>query len=150
MRQERGRPSIVELEAWLCEQRAKLSKNSDRNKPINYCLSRWNAAIRFLDEGALVCRTTLPKASYASMRAAGARLDRPGSADEAKKRARHFHVAILNVRRNISRFINDQRFFSWFCRPLRCSLTSLRSLGPLISRAKLELSLASMSCTKSR
>jgi Transposase IS66 family len=74
VRQERGGPLIVELEAWLREQRAKLSKNSDSNKPINYCLSRWNAAVCFLDEGALVSRTTLPKANYASMSAAGARL----------------------------------------------------------------------------
>ena len=40
MRQERSRPLIVELEAWLREQRAKLSKNSDTTKAINYCLSR--------------------------------------------------------------------------------------------------------------
>ena len=65
VRQERNQPLIVELEAWLCEQHAKLSKNSDTTKPINYCLSRWNAAIRSLDDGARACRTMPPNASYA-------------------------------------------------------------------------------------
>ena len=53
MRQERSRPLIVELEAWLREQRAKLSRNSDTTKAINYCLSRWDAFTRFLVDGRL-------------------------------------------------------------------------------------------------
>jgi transposase len=51
--QERSRPLIVELEAWLREQRAELSKSSDTTKAINYCLSRWDAFIHFLDDGRL-------------------------------------------------------------------------------------------------
>jgi transposase len=35
VRQERSRPLIVELEVWLRDQRAKLSKNSDTTKAIN-------------------------------------------------------------------------------------------------------------------
>jgi transposase len=53
LRQERSRPLIVELQAWLREQRAKLSKNNDTTKAINYCLSRWDAFTRFLDDGRL-------------------------------------------------------------------------------------------------
>jgi hypothetical protein len=53
VRQERSRPLIVELEAWLREQRAKLSKNNDTTKAINYCLSRWDAFTPFLDDGRL-------------------------------------------------------------------------------------------------
>jgi transposase len=53
VRQERSRLLIVELEAWLREQRAKLSRNSDTTKAINYCLSRWDASTRFLDDGRL-------------------------------------------------------------------------------------------------
>lgn len=53
VRQERSRPMIVELEAWLREQRAKLSRNNDTTKAINYCLSRWDAFSRFLDDGRL-------------------------------------------------------------------------------------------------
>ncbi|WP_271609308.1 IS66 family transposase [Bradyrhizobium sp. CCBAU 21359] len=57
VRQERSRPLIIELEAWLREQRAKLSRNNDTSKAINYRLSRWDAFSRFLDDGRL-CMTT--------------------------------------------------------------------------------------------
>ncbi|WP_311972587.1 IS66 family transposase [Bradyrhizobium agreste] len=57
VRQERSRPLIVELEAWLREQRAKLSRNNDTTKAINYCLSRWDAFSRFIDDGRL-CMST--------------------------------------------------------------------------------------------
>ena len=40
-------------ETWLREQRAKLSKNSDTAKAINYMLNRWAAFTRFLDDGRL-------------------------------------------------------------------------------------------------
>uniref|UniRef100_UPI00384EF5F8 IS66 family transposase n=1 Tax=Bradyrhizobium ottawaense TaxID=931866 RepID=UPI00384EF5F8 len=32
------------------EQRAKFSRNNDTTKAINYCLSRWDAFSRFLDD----------------------------------------------------------------------------------------------------
>ena len=53
VRQERSRPLIAELEAWLREQRRKLSSKSDIAKAINYSLQRWPALIRFLDDGRL-------------------------------------------------------------------------------------------------
>src|SRR3569832_2549578 len=56
VRQERSRSLIFELEAWLREQRARLSRSNDTTKAINYCLSRWDAFSRFLDDGRL-CMT---------------------------------------------------------------------------------------------
>jgi transposase len=53
VRQVRSRPLISELHAWLREQRAKLSKNSDTTKAINYSLNRWDAFTRFLEDGRL-------------------------------------------------------------------------------------------------
>jgi transposase len=53
VRQERSRPLIDELKEWLREQRTKLSRNNDTTKAINYCLSRWDAFSRFLDDGRL-------------------------------------------------------------------------------------------------
>ena len=53
MRQERSRPLVIELEAWLREQRTKLSRNNDTTKAINYCLNRGHAFTRFLDDGRL-------------------------------------------------------------------------------------------------
>ena len=44
---------MIELQTWLREQRARLSKNSDTTKAINYSLNRWDAFARFLDDGRL-------------------------------------------------------------------------------------------------
>jgi transposase len=53
VRDERGRPLITALEAWLRQQRAKLSSRSDTAQAINYSLKRWPALTRFLDDGRL-------------------------------------------------------------------------------------------------
>ncbi len=53
LRQERSRPLIIELQTWLREQRARLSKNSDTTKAINYSLNRSDAFTRFLEDGRL-------------------------------------------------------------------------------------------------
>lgn len=50
VRQERSRPLVTEPQSWLREQRARLSSNNDTTKAINYCLSRWDAFTRFLDD----------------------------------------------------------------------------------------------------
>ncbi|MEY9126982.1 transposase [Bradyrhizobium yuanmingense] len=68
VRQERSRPLIVELEAWLRQQRAKLSRNNDTTKAINYCLSRWGAFSRFLDDGRLCMSTDGVEKSLPSVR----------------------------------------------------------------------------------
>lgn len=41
------------LEAWLREQRKKLSSKSDTAKAIDYTLKRWRAFTRFIDDGRL-------------------------------------------------------------------------------------------------
>lgn len=43
VRQERSRPLINELQSWLRERRAELSRNNDTTKAINYCLSKASA-----------------------------------------------------------------------------------------------------------
>jgi transposase len=53
VRSERSRPLMVALEAWLREQRAKLSGQSNVSKALAYCLTRWVALTRFLDDGRL-------------------------------------------------------------------------------------------------
>jgi transposase len=52
-RNERSRPLVVALEAWLREQRRKLSARNEISKAIQYSLNRWGALIRFLDDGRL-------------------------------------------------------------------------------------------------
>ena len=53
VRDERSRPLIIELERWLRAQRARVSKNGDTGKAIDYSLKRWDALTRFLDDGRL-------------------------------------------------------------------------------------------------
>lgn len=51
VRQELSAPLIAELEGWLREQRAKLSRGNDLAKAMDYLLKRWSAFARFLDDG---------------------------------------------------------------------------------------------------
>jgi transposase len=53
VRHERSRSLMTALEAWLREQRAKLSSKSDTAKAIDYSLKRWPALTRFLDDARL-------------------------------------------------------------------------------------------------
>jgi transposase len=56
VRQERSRPRVEALEAWLRQQHAKLSSQSKLAKAIAYSLNCWQALTRFLDDGRL-CMT---------------------------------------------------------------------------------------------
>jgi len=53
VRQERSKPLVDQLRAWLHEQRAKLSPKNELAKAIDYSLKRWAALTRFLDDGRL-------------------------------------------------------------------------------------------------
>jgi hypothetical protein len=44
-------PLIAELHVWLTNQFAKLSRNHDLAKAINYMQRRWDAFMQFLDDG---------------------------------------------------------------------------------------------------
>jgi transposase len=41
---------VADLESWLREQRAKLSRGNDLAKAMDYMLKRWTAFTRFLDD----------------------------------------------------------------------------------------------------
>lgn len=51
VRQERSRPLVEDLGAWLREERAKLSSKNPIAKAIQYSLKLWPALTRFLDDG---------------------------------------------------------------------------------------------------
>lgn len=51
VRQELSAPLIADLERWMREQRAKLSRGNDVAKAMDYMLKRWSAFTRFLDDG---------------------------------------------------------------------------------------------------
>lgn len=51
VRQELSAPLVANLEAWMREQRAKLSRGNDVAKAMDYMLKRWAAFTRFLGDG---------------------------------------------------------------------------------------------------
>ncbi|SDG62475.1 IS66 family transposase [Thalassobaculum litoreum] len=50
-RDERARPLVAELEAWLRQNRRALSTKSATANAIDYLLKRWPSFTRFLDDG---------------------------------------------------------------------------------------------------
>src|SRR5277367_843545 len=51
VRQQLSAPLVADLEIWMREQRAKLSRGNDVAKAMDYILKRWAAFTRFLDDG---------------------------------------------------------------------------------------------------
>src|SRR5262249_19878674 len=51
VRQERSAPILAALEAWLREERSRLSRWASVAKPIDYMLRRWDRFVRFIDDG---------------------------------------------------------------------------------------------------
>ena len=51
VRQKRSRPLVEDLQTYLREQLARLSRGHDLAKAINYILKRWPAFTLFLDDG---------------------------------------------------------------------------------------------------
>jgi transposase len=56
VRQEQSAPVLAALEAWLREQRSRLSRSSSVAEPIDYMLRRWDRFVRFRDDGR-ICLT---------------------------------------------------------------------------------------------
>jgi len=56
VRREQGAPLLAALEAWLREERSRLSRSASVAKPIDYMLKRWQRFARFIDDGR-VCLT---------------------------------------------------------------------------------------------
>jgi transposase len=56
VRREQSAPLLVALEAWLREQRSRLSRASSVAEPIDYMLRRWDRFARFIDDGR-ICLT---------------------------------------------------------------------------------------------
>src|SRR3954469_12820655 len=56
VRQELSAPLVADLERWMREQRAKLSRGNEVAKAMEYMLKRWTAFTHFLDDGR-ICLT---------------------------------------------------------------------------------------------
>jgi len=51
--QELSAPLVADLEAWMREQRAELSRGNDVTKATDYMLKRWTALTRFPEDVAI-------------------------------------------------------------------------------------------------
>jgi len=51
VRREQAAPLVTALEAWMRDERRKLSRHSDVAAAMDYMLKRWHAFARFLDDG---------------------------------------------------------------------------------------------------
>jgi transposase len=56
VRHDKSMPLLTDLEAWLREQRSKLSRSSSVAKPIDDMLKRWSDFARFAEDGR-ICLT---------------------------------------------------------------------------------------------
>lgn len=56
VRQERSKPLLDDMHAWLLRERETFSRSAEVLKPMNYMLKRWDAFVRFLDDGR-ICLT---------------------------------------------------------------------------------------------
>jgi transposase len=56
VRREQSAPVLAALQAWLREQRSRLSRSSSVAEPIDYMLRRWDRFARFIDDGR-ICLT---------------------------------------------------------------------------------------------
>ena len=50
-RRQQSGPLVAELEAWMREERRKLSRHADLARAMDYMLKRWASFTRFLDDG---------------------------------------------------------------------------------------------------
>jgi transposase len=99
VRQERSRPLIIELQTWLREQRARLSKNNDTTKAINYSLNRWDAFTRFLDDGRLCMSNNAAERELRAI-ALGRRNWTFAGSDEGGRRAAAIYTLIATAKLN--------------------------------------------------
>ena len=99
VRHERSRPLVVALEAWLRQQRARLSKNSETGKAIDYSLKRWGALTRFLDDGRLCMSNNAAERELRAI-AVGRRNWTFAGSDEGGRRAAAIYTLIATAKLN--------------------------------------------------
>ena len=99
VRTERSRPFVAALESWLREQRARVSKNSETGKAIDYSLKRWAALTRFLGDGRLCMSNNAAERELRAI-AVGRRNWTFAGSDEGGRRAAAIYTLIATAKLN--------------------------------------------------
>src|SRR5215210_1105713 len=99
VRNERSRPLVIELQTWLREQRARVSKNSETGKAIDYSLKRWTAFTRFLYDGRLCMSNNAAERELRAV-AIGRKNWTFAGSDEGGRRAAAIYTLIATAKLN--------------------------------------------------
>ncbi|MGV1014825.1 MAG: IS66 family transposase [Methyloceanibacter sp.] len=99
VRAERSRPLVVELEAWLRRQRARLSAKSKTANAIDYLLKRWAAFTRFLADGKVCLSNNAAERALRGI-AVGRRNWTFAGSDEGGRRAAAMYTLIETAKLN--------------------------------------------------
>ena len=99
VRHERSQSLVTELESWLREQRARVSRNSETGKAIDYSLKRWSALTRFLDDGRLCMSNNAAERELRAV-AVGRRNWMFAGSDEGGRRAATIYTLIATAKLN--------------------------------------------------
>jgi hypothetical protein len=114
VRNERSRSLVVELERWLREQRARVSKNSETGKAIDYSLKRWSALTRFLDDGRLCMSNNAAERELRAI-ALGRRNWTFAGSDQGGRRAAAIYTLIATAK------LNNVDPQAWLADQARCT-----------------------------
>ncbi|MBK8175249.1 MAG: IS66 family transposase [Rhodospirillales bacterium] len=99
VRNQRSRPLILDLEAWLRDQNARLSAKSKTAKAIDYLLKRWTAFTRFLDDGRVCLSNNAAERALRGI-AVGRRNWTFAGSDEGGRRAAAMYTLIETAKLN--------------------------------------------------
>jgi transposase len=99
VRQKRSKPLVAALEAYLREQRERLSPKNDLAKAIHYMLVRWASFTRFLDDGRICLSNNAAERALRGV-ALGRRNWTFAGSDEGGRRAAAVYSLITTCRLN--------------------------------------------------
>jgi len=99
IRQEQSAPRIADLEIWMREQRAKLSRHDPVAKALDYMLTRWTAFTRFLGDGPICLTSNAVKRALRRL-ALGRRSWLFAGSDRGGQRAAFMYSLIVTAKLN--------------------------------------------------
>ncbi len=99
VRREQSAPLVAELEAWMREERRKLSRHSDLAGPIDYMLKRWPSFTRFLEDGRICLSNNAAERALRGL-ALGRKAWLFAGSDRGGQRAAFFYSLIHTCRLN--------------------------------------------------
>ena len=99
VRQELSAPLVADLESWMREERARLSRHNDVAQAMDYMLKRWAAFTRFLDDGRICLSNNAAERALRGI-ALGRRAWLFAGSDRGGERAAFMYSLIVTAKMN--------------------------------------------------